>query len=43
MGYNGRGVAMATVLGKVMADWATGTPAADLHRDYMKAHGLGYD
>ena len=30
MGYNGRGVAMATVLGKVMADWATGTPVADL-------------
>ncbi|MDO5706520.1 MAG: FAD-binding oxidoreductase, partial [Paracoccus sp. (in: a-proteobacteria)] len=30
MGYNGRGVAMATALGKVMADWATGMPAADL-------------
>ncbi len=30
MGYSGRGVAMATVLGKVMADWATGTPVADL-------------
>ena len=30
MGYNGRGVAVATALGKVMADWATGTPEADL-------------
>ena len=30
MGYNGRGVATATALGKVMADWATGTPEADL-------------
>lgn len=25
MGYNGRGVAMASALGKVMADWASGT------------------
>ncbi len=30
LGYNGRGVAMATVLGKVMADWASGTPEAAL-------------
>lgn len=30
MGYNGRGVAMATALGKVMADWAGGTPEAAL-------------
>ncbi len=30
VGYNGRGVAMATVLGKVMADWACGTPERDL-------------
>lgn len=29
-GYNGRGVAMATVMGKVLADWATGTPEVDL-------------
>ncbi|NRB16682.1 MAG: FAD-binding oxidoreductase [Rhodobacteraceae bacterium] len=26
LGYNGRGVAMATAMGKVMADWATGVP-----------------
>lgn len=24
MGYNGRGVAMASVMGKVLADWASG-------------------
>lgn len=30
MGYNGRGVGMATALGKVLADWASGTPEADL-------------
>jgi len=26
LGYNGRGVAMATAMGKVMADWASGVP-----------------
>lgn len=26
LGYNGRGVAMATVMGRVMADWAMGKP-----------------
>lgn len=26
MGYNGRGVAMGTALGRVLADWASGTP-----------------
>ena len=26
MGFNGRGVAMASVMGKVLADWVTGTP-----------------
>ncbi|AXC49981.1 FAD-binding oxidoreductase [Paracoccus suum] len=30
MGYNGRGVAMASVMGKVLADWASGTPTAAL-------------
>lgn len=30
LGYNGRGVAMATAMGKVMADWASGTASADL-------------
>jgi hypothetical protein len=30
VGYNGRGVALATVMGKVLADWATGTPESDL-------------
>jgi hypothetical protein len=30
VGYNGRGVAMATVMGKVLADWATGTPESEL-------------
>lgn len=30
LGYNGRGVAMATALGRVLADWASGTPEAQL-------------
>lgn len=30
MGYNGRGVAMASAMGRVLADWATGTPEAEL-------------
>ena len=29
-GYNGRGVALATVLGKVVADFLNGTPAKEL-------------
>jgi glycine/D-amino acid oxidase-like deaminating enzyme len=30
LGYNGRGVAMATVMGRILAQWALGTPATDL-------------
>lgn len=30
LGYSGRGVAMATAMGKVMADWASGTPEHEL-------------
>jgi glycine/D-amino acid oxidase-like deaminating enzyme len=30
LGYNGRGIAMATALGRVVADHLTGTPAAEL-------------
>lgn len=30
VGYNGRGVAMATALGKVLADWASGVAEKDL-------------
>ena len=30
LGFNGRGVAMATVMGRVMADWAQGVPSAEL-------------
>jgi len=30
LGYNGRGVAMASRLGAVLADWASGRPAAEL-------------
>jgi glycine/D-amino acid oxidase-like deaminating enzyme len=29
-GYNGRGLALAGAMGRVMADWASGTPEADL-------------
>lgn len=31
VGYNGRGVAMASVLGKVLADWASGVDEGDLN------------
>ncbi|MGI1660668.1 NAD(P)/FAD-dependent oxidoreductase [Palleronia sp. KMU-117] len=30
LGYNGRGVAMATAMGRLLADWAQGRPEADL-------------
>lgn len=30
LGYNGRGVAMATAMGRVLADWASGRPEAEL-------------
>jgi glycine/D-amino acid oxidase-like deaminating enzyme len=30
LGYNGRGVAMATVMGRILAAWATGAPASEL-------------
>ena len=30
LGYNGRGVAMATAMGRVMADWALGRPEPEL-------------
>ena len=30
LGYNGRGVAMATAMGKVLADWASGRPHGEL-------------
>ena len=30
LGYNGRGVAMATVMGRLLAQRALGTPAAEL-------------
>lgn len=30
LGYNGRGVAMASVMGKVLANWASGIAAQEL-------------
>jgi glycine/D-amino acid oxidase-like deaminating enzyme len=30
LGYNGRGVAMATVMGRILANWAIGASAAEL-------------
>lgn len=30
LGYNGRGVAMATAMGRLLSDWAQGRPEADL-------------
>jgi glycine/D-amino acid oxidase-like deaminating enzyme len=30
LGYNGRGIAMATVMGRILAHWALGTPASEL-------------
>jgi glycine/D-amino acid oxidase-like deaminating enzyme len=30
LGYNGRGVAMATVMGRILGNWARGAPASEL-------------
>jgi len=30
LGYNGRGIAMATVMGRILAQWALGTPSSEL-------------
>jgi sarcosine oxidase len=30
LGYNGRGVAMATAMGRILANWAQGAPASEL-------------
>jgi glycine/D-amino acid oxidase-like deaminating enzyme len=30
LGYNGRGVAMATLMGRILATWVLGVPAAEL-------------
>jgi glycine/D-amino acid oxidase-like deaminating enzyme len=30
LGYNGRGVAMATVMGRILANWALGMPVPEL-------------
>ena len=40
LGYSGRGIAMATAMGKLMADRATGTPASDLPLPPVPLHGL---
>lgn len=40
LGFNGRGVANATVMGTVLADWATGTPAEALDYPVTPARPL---
>ena len=51
LGYNGRGVALATAMGKVLADWASGMPSRDLvfpvsalrKRPFHSLHRLGVE
>lgn len=42
LGYNGRGVAMATAMGKVLADFAIGVPVADLDFPVTPLHRLPF-
>jgi glycine/D-amino acid oxidase-like deaminating enzyme len=42
LGYNGRGVAMATAMGKVLADWAIGVPKEDLDFPVSKLRGIPF-
>ena len=40
LGYNGRGVAMANLMGKILADYAMGTPPSDLPLPLLPAKGF---
>jgi len=43
LGYNGRGVGMATLLGRLLADLATGVPAKDIPFPVTSMHPIvGY-
>lgn len=42
LGYNGRGVAMATAMGKVMADWAAGTAEKGLDFPVIKPKPIAF-
>lgn len=42
LGFNGRGVANATVMGTVLADWATGTPADQLDLPLTPARAIPF-
>ncbi len=40
LGYNGRGVAMATLMGRILAQWALGTPTAALGFPVTSLHPI---
>lgn len=42
IGYNGRGVAMATAMGKVLAQWANDTPPGDLDFPVTRARPIPF-
>ncbi len=42
VGYNGRGVAMASILGKVLADWASDVPEPDLDFPVTRLHPIPF-
>ncbi|MDP5084785.1 MAG: FAD-binding oxidoreductase [Yoonia sp.] len=42
LGYNGRGVGMATAMGKVLADWVTGHPEASLEFPVTRASPIPF-
>ena len=42
IGFNGRGVGMATVMGTILADWARGVPEADLDFPVTQARAIPF-
>jgi glycine/D-amino acid oxidase-like deaminating enzyme len=42
LGYNGRGVAMATAMGRLLADWAEGKPEAELDFPVTEARPIPF-
>ncbi|MGF1444828.1 MAG: NAD(P)/FAD-dependent oxidoreductase [Pikeienuella sp.] len=42
LGFNGRGVGMATVMGQILADWAAGRPEAELDFPVSRAEPIPF-
>lgn len=42
IGFNGRGVGMATVMGRILADWAAGCPEGDLDYPVTRAEPIPF-